>query len=166
MEVVLVDSNPHDSYNTVEQMDEYLAAAIHAGTDWSGASDAVKAQAAVTATRLFDRQRWKSGYTTQAERFAVQAIRDAHIEAGLALVQGGGLQSDQSTAQQLQSIKAGSVALTYFRGAEGQPLRFPLIVWELLRDYLAGADLAVLATATGTDGVSVTSRDLGFTRGI
>lgn len=166
MEAVLIGSAPYSSYNSLGDLALYLDAAHHAGEDWSGASDLVRAQAAVTATRILDRQRWRGSYDTQDERFAVQAIRDAHAEMVLALLQGSDFQSEQNASQKLQSIQAGSVSLSYFRGADGTPHRFPLIVHELLRDYLAGADLAVGMRATGTDGVSSTEDDYGHTEGI
>lgn len=166
MEVVMVSSQPYDSYNTVEQVSSYLAAALHASADWTGASAEIKAQAAVTATRVLDRQKWADAYDAQAERFAVQVIRDAHSEIALALVQDSGLQSEQTTAQQLQSVKAGPVTLSYFRGAEGRAHRFPLIVHELLRDYLAGVDLSIGMAVTGTDGTSSTEDDFGHTDGL
>lgn len=171
MQTVLIGSQPYDSYASVDEADAYLAASLHAGTDWSGASDTTKAQALATATRILDRQRWVDAYadadlaTAQALRVVVINIVDACIEMALALVQGSDLQTEATTAQKLASIKAGSVALTYFRGAEGRPQRFPQIVAELLRDYLAGADLAVSPQATGVDGTSSTDDDFGHTRG-
>lgn len=166
MEVITISSAAYDSYRTVDQADDYLAASLHAGTTWSGATDATKAQALVTATRILDRQRWLAAYDTQAERFAVQDVLDAAAEMALALVQGSDLQTEQSTAQKLQSIRAGSVSLTYFRGAEGRAHRFPTIVWELLRDYLEGSDLAVYGSSTGTGGTSSTEDDFGHTEPI
>lgn len=166
MEQITIDVNQYDSYASVEYADEYLTASIAAGTDWSALEDDAKGQALVSATRVLDRQRWRDEYDTQAEREVVQDIINACVEMALALVQGSTLQTAQSTAQLLQTIKAGSVSLTYFRGAEGRALRFPLPVWELLRDYLAGGDLALGMTATGTDGATVSGKDLGFTEGI
>ena len=167
MESVLIDSQPYDSYQTIGQADLYLAAALHAGTIWSGASDTSKAQALVTATRILDRQRWLDAYDTQVEREGVEAIQDASIEMALALLDGSDFQTEQTTAQKLQSIRAGSVNLSYFRGAEGRASRFPTIVNELLRDYLAGGDdLSLVGLASGTDGVSSTEDDFGHTGGI
>ena len=166
MEAVLISSQPYDSYSTIAQADDYLAASFHAGTDWTDGSDTTKAQALVTATRILDRQTWVAAYDTQAERAGVEAIRNASIEMALALVQGSELQSEASTAQKLSSIKAGSVALTYFRGAEGRPRRFPQIVDELLRGYLASIDSTVSPKATGLGGVSSTADDFGHTGGI
>lgn len=166
METVIIDSQAYDSYASVAQADSYLAASIHAGTDWSGASDATKGQALVTATRILDRQTWLTAYNTQALREVVVDIQDACVEMALALVQGSDLQTEQSTAQKLQSIRAGSVALTYFRGAEGAPHRFPTIVSELLRAYMAGSADAVYGQATGTGGTSSTEDDFGHTGGL
>lgn len=163
MEVVLVDSQPYDAYASVAQADLYLAAAIHAGTTWTGASDNTKGQALVTATRILDRQRWADAYDTQAEREDVAAIQDASVEMALALVDGSDLQTEQQTGQKLQSIRAGSVALSYFRGAEGTPTRFPTIVNELLRDYLAGDTATMVGVATGVGGTSSTEDDFGHT---
>lgn len=166
MQVILIGSQPYDSYRTVAQADAYLAAALHAGTTWSGASATTKGQALITATRILDRQKWAAAYDTQAEREGVADIQNASMEMALALVDGSDFQTEQVTGQKLQSIKAGSVSLTYFRGADGRPHRFPTIVNELLRYYLAVVDLSVGMTATGTDGVSSTEDDFGHTEGL
>lgn len=166
MEAIIIDSAAYDSYRTVAQADEYLAASLHAGTDWSGSTDTTKGQALVTATRILDRQKWRADYDTQAERLAVQAILDACCEMALALVQGSDFQSEQTTTQKLQTIKAGSVSLTYFRGAEGRPHRFPTIVNELLRDYLAGSDATSYGKSFGTGGTSSTADDFGHSEPI
>ena len=166
MQSVLIDSAPFDSYATVGEADLYLVAALHAGTVWSGATDNTKARALVTATRILDRQRWAGAYDTQAEREVVQNIIDASVEMALALLDGSDLQTEQVTGQKLASISAGSVSLSYFRGAEGRAHRFPTIVNELLRDYLGGADDAVGMAATGVGGTSSTEDDFGHTGGI
>lgn len=165
MEVVLIDSQPYLSYASLEEADEYLAASLHAGATWADASELSRSRALVTSTRILDRQRWRSEYDTQEEREDVAAIIDASIEMALSLLQGSDLQTEQVTGQKLQSIRAGSVALTYFRGAEGNPNRFPTIVHELLRDYLAGgADFG--PSAFGVDGVSITEDDFGHSGGV
>lgn len=161
MDVIIISSQAYDSYASVEEADAYLAASLHAGTTWSDATEDNKGRALVTATRILDRQRWADAYDTQAEREVVPAIQDACCEMALALLQGSDLQSESTTGQKLQSITAGSVSLTYFRGAEGSPHRFPTIVWELLRDYLGGTGLGVYASAHGVSGVSSTADDFG-----
>lgn len=166
MKTVDIGAESYSTYADEDDADAYLGASLHAGTTWSGASATTKTQALVTATRILDRQKWSSSYTTQALRFAVANIVSASIEMALALVDGSDFQSEQSTGQKLQSIRAGSVSLSYFRGAEGTPHRFPLIVHELLRDYLAGSDLTLAGVATGVSATSVTGNDLGHTEGI
>lgn len=166
MEIVVIDSAAYDSYASVTQADTYLAASQHAGTTWSSASSDSKGQALVTMTRVLDRQRWKDAYDTQAEREVVTDIQNACIEGALALLQGSEFQSEANTAQKLQTIKAGSVSLTYFRGAEGSPKRFPVIVWELLRDYLEGSTLGSYGTSSGTGGTSSTDDDFGHSQPI
>lgn len=152
-------------YADLDVANAYFAGAIHAA-NWSAATDTTKSQALVTATRILDRQKWIAAYGTQTLRGVVQAIQDASAEMALALVDGSDLQTEQTTGQKLQSIKAGSVSLSYFRGAEGRPHRFPVIVHELLRDYLAGADLSISMVATGVDAVSSTEDDFGHVEGI
>lgn len=166
MEVVTIDSLAFEAYRSVAQTTTYLAAAQHAGTTWSSATETEQGQALVTMTRILDRQKWKSDYDTQAEREVVADIQNACMEGALALLAGAEFQSTQSTAQQIQSLKAGSVALTYFRGAEGAAHRFPVIVHELLRDYLAGTAATNYGQSTGTSGTSSTADDFGHTRSI
>ena len=165
METVLISSQLFVSYRTVAQADLYLSAAVHAA-NWEAATSTTRAQALITATRILDRQRWGGAYDTQVERFEVQDILDACCEMALALVDGSDFQTEQTTEQKLQSITAGSVSLSYFRGAEGRPHRFPTIVNELLRDYLVGGDSALLPVATGVGGTSSTEDDFGHTEGI
>ncbi len=166
MQIVMIGSSPYDSYASLAQYDAYVAAAIHASAAALIASDDSKGQALATMTRILDRQVWAAAYDTQAERVNVQAIQDACIEGALALLDGSDLQTEQVTGQKLQSLRAGSVSLTYFRGAEGFSHRFPVIVNELLRDYLAGADLVIGMVATGTGGTSSTEDEFGHTGGV
>lgn len=165
MEAVLIGSQPYVSYATVEQGDAYFAAALHAA-NWVAASELSKAQALVTATRVLDRQSWGEAYDTQEERSSVEDIQNACLEMALALLDGSDLQSESTTAQKLSSIKAGSVSLTYFRGAEGIARRFPLTVDEYLRPYLAGSAGIGGGKSFGVGGGSVTDDDFGHTGGI
>lgn len=168
----LCELDPADNYHALAQ-----------NTTWMAYNVSAREGYLVRATRILNRQRWlgekydsaqalvwpRSGTGVDGvEDDAVpQAIQDACAE--LALMIGSGsydVENDANQAQKLQSIKAGSVGLTYFRGAEGRPHRFPLIVNELLRDYLAGGDLSIGMTATGTDGVSSTEDDFGHAEGL
>jgi hypothetical protein len=72
-------------------------------------------------------------------------------------------------AQKLRSIAAGSVNLSYFRGAEGllaRDGRFPLPVQELVGRYLCGSQGISTLLVSGVDGQSVTGDDLGYNEGV
>lgn len=164
MPTVTIDSTEFTVYADVGEADEYALGAIHA-TTWrdSTTTNTTKAMALVTATRLLDRQSWVDDYDTVAERQASEDIVNASIELAFALVDGSPVQNDQSIAQTIQQLKAGSVGITYFRGAEGSPNRFPQIVHELLVGKLkAGSDFIAGALSYGTDGESVTGNDFDF----
>ena len=154
------------SYSSLEDLDDYHAKSQSA--TWMALAASAREGYAIRATRLFDRQSWLDDYDTLVKRVAVPDIVNAFFETALSLADGSTVETDQNNAQKLQSIKAGSVALTYFRGAEGAPLRFTLAVTELLKGYLAGTGVGagITGVATGTDGESVTDRDLGYNRGI
>ena len=183
MATVNVDGVDYEVYEDLDAIDEYLAAAVH-GASWRALDDDdEKGRYAVTASRFLDRQLWKgtatglSGQTLAWPRSGtgITGVEDdvipdpvlfAYYELCLALVDGSGVQNEQNTSQKTQSLSAGSVSITYFRGAEGEPLRYPLIVQELLNPYLAGTGTSVAgAITTGTDGCSVTDNDFGFNSG-
>lgn len=154
MATVTIGTVDYTTYADVVEADEYAAAAIHA-TAWRAADETTKEMALVTSTRLLDRQAWV-GEKTDADQelewprsntgvegieddVVPQQVVDASIEIAIALVDGSQMQTQQSTANNIQSLRAGSVGITYFQGAEGSPLRFPLIVDELLRGLLVGS---------------------------
>lgn len=167
MMTVTIEGVDYSSYADVATADAYLVASYGANT-WRLPSTniEVRSRALITATRVMDRQRWAEGYKTQVEREDVQNIIDACCEIASALLEGSDLESTASTEQKLQSITAGSVSLTYFRGADGVPHRFPVIIWELLRDYLVGASAVAGGIATGTGGVSLTEDQFGHSDAI
>jgi len=179
---VIIGSQTYASYATVAEADQYLSAAAHADAWRAITDDDVKGRALVTASRLLDRQRWKGEKTDPLQDLAwprtgtgvegveddtiPQDIIDACIELALAIVQGSDVQEAQNQSQKIQNLKAGSVSLTFFRGADGVPLRFPLIIQELLLKYLAGAGASLANTATGTDGCTISNDPYGFTEGL
>lgn len=182
MPFVMIGSKLYDVYADEADADNYLDAAFHGGAWRSETDDDVKRRALVTAARLLDRQSWLGEKTVDNQALewprantgvdgvgasdVPQAIVDANIELALALVDGSDVQDVQNTSQKLQSIKAGSVSLTYFRGAEGKAVRFPQIVQELIRNLLSGSVKAVRGTSSGTDGNTTTDDDFGFNEGI
>lgn len=160
-----INSLDYDVYADVSTAEAYFAAAIHASS-WDDAAELTKKQALVTATRLLDRQSWATDYDTQAKREDVVNIQNASIELALSLIDGSTVQNDQNTAERVRSISAGSVSITNFRGVDSATLRFPLIVQELLRGYLAGADAAYVSVATGVDSETDFPVDLTVTTGL
>lgn len=179
---ITIGSTPVSVYADVGEADAYLEGAFHA-SNWLTATTLQKQQALITATRLLDRQRWKGSKEDEAQDLEwprtgtgvswveddtiPEKVEQAGIELALALIDGSTVQGDANTAQKIQSLKAGSVALTYFRGAEGEPKRFPQIVHELLVDLLQNYNLTSLTgVATGTDGETVTGSDFGYSDGM
>ena len=153
------------SYIEAIPADSYFAKSQNA--IWLALNAAAREGFIIRSTRLLNRQNWLDDYDTLVKRVAVQDIVDACAELAADLAEGSSVEDEQTTAQKLQSIKAGSVALTYFRGAEGVSLRFPQVAHELLSKYLAGTGGSQLAgVVTGVDGVTVTAKDYGFNRGV
>ncbi len=152
------------SYIEIMPADSYFAKSQN--VTWLALNNAAREGFIIRATRLLDRQTWLDAYDTLAKRVLVQDIVDACAELAVALAEGSEVENEQVTSQKLQAIKAGSVALTYFRGAEGLAIRFPLIAQELLKDYLAGSGTTVSGSSSGVDGTSVTANELGFNRPI
>lgn len=166
MPQVSIGSNLFTTYADVDEGNLYLSAAFHADAWRALDDDDTKARALVTATRILDRQKWRTNYQTFAERLEVEAIVNASIELANYIVDGVDVQNDQNISQKIQELQAGSVSISYFRGAEGASLRFPLIVTELLKDYLMIGTNAVSGVASGVDGESITNNDYGYTEGI
>lgn len=177
MATVTIDSVAFAAYADEDDADEYLLASFHA-SNWTSATELQKQMALVTATRLLDRQDWlgdktsssqtlewprtNTGVTGVTNTVIPEDIVNACIELALSLVDGSEVQSEQNIAQKIQSLRAGSVGITYFRGAEGSPLRFPLIVHELVGKYLAGATRSLTGLASGVDSGDGDATNLDF----
>lgn len=160
------------------EVDAYLAAVEN--STWLALNAGAREAYILRASRLLDRQRWLGSRTSSDQPLAwprsgitldgasvgddeyPQRLLDAVAEVAAALAAGSDVESVFNQAQKVQSIKAGSVAISYFRGAEGPSVRFPPTVHELLHDLLAGGTLSVQGVATGVSGESSTGEDLGF----
>jgi hypothetical protein len=112
-----------------------------------------------------DRQTWNDAYNTVALRAVETNIINASIELALAIMDGSEVQNQQTTAERLRTISAGSVSITNFRGIDN-PTRFPQIVQELLSGYLGGSGVFFGATATGVAEETIFPIDLGFNGGL
>lgn len=176
----------YDVYISLADADAYLEAQI-AATNWQAETDDdVKERAIVSATRLLDRQIWQGEKTDPYQLHAFprtgltypdsgddvpsdavpQEVLDATAELASLLLDGSDVQTNADPNTSLvQSLKAGSVAISYFRG---EPLasRLPTIIEELLGFWLQGSQIAVTGVATGTDRESQFEDEYDFNQGI
>lgn len=185
---VTIDELEFPVYATVDDANAYMTGNFNNGTWFDATTDAeTKARLLVTATRILERQKWKgtaSGLSGQLLAWprtgtGVAGVTDdevpediefACVELANLILDGNDVETNvQPGVQTIQSFKAGSVAISYFRDAESpftKNARFPTVVQELVGKYLDGGDIAVMGTATGTDGESVTGEDFGFSSGL
>lgn len=186
MATVTIGATDYDVYIDVEYADEYLAGQINA-TAWRALTDEDdKKRAIISSTRLLDRQRWKGEKTDSYQVHAFprtglvypgsgdavpsnvvpQEVLDATAELSSALVDGSDVQSntDPNTSN-VQSLKAGSVSISYFRN-ESFMQRFPTIIQELLGFWLAGIGVTVSPSSYGTDRESAFEDSYDFNEGI
>lgn len=167
-------------YADVEEADAYLDGSSHADNWRAITDDDTKARYLVTATRLLDRQLWAGDKTSEVQPLAwprkntgVTGVTDdtiptdiisASIEMASALADGVDLQSQQNFLERVQSMSAGSVSITHFRGQDVST-RFPQIIHELLRKYMSGGTASYVPKSTGTDTETIFPIDLGYSTG-
>lgn len=184
---VTIGAATYDSYISLEDAESYLEAQI-AATSWQASTDDdQKGRALISATRFIDRQAWQGDKADnyQAHQFprtgltyadgsevssdaVPQEVLDAVCELASIMVDGTDVQNIASPDEKLiQSLKAGSAAITYFRGDAGLGQRFPQIVHELLGRWLLGANPSLVSIASGTDGEDEFASDrLSLTGGV
>ena len=187
MATITIGAATYDAYRSLEDHEEYLDAQITATTWHASEDDDQKGRAIISATRFIDRQAWQGEKSdpyqahqfprtglTYADGSAVPSdavpteVLDAESELAAMLIDGTDVQNVSSPDEKMiQSLKAGSAAISYFRGDAGLGQRFPQIVHELLGRWLAGAGAGLVGIATGTDGEDAFADDrLGLTGGI
>jgi hypothetical protein len=160
------DSGTFFSYATVATADTYMLGSIN-HTVWDARSDAEKERDLIEATRLLDRQKWRSEYNTQALREAQTDIVNACIELAFLIATGNTETiTNGSTFDNTKRAKAGSVETENFRPFSGldSPKRFPQNIWEMLRNYMLGGGSIVVAGAysSGTSGTSSAFDEWGY----
>lgn len=182
-----IDGVEFPVYATVMEANAYMTGTYN-NSDWfSVTTDSeTKARLLITATRILDRQLWRgeptglSGQQLVWPRTGIEGVAEddipvemeyACIELANLLLGGSDVETNRRPGvQTIQSLKAGSVALTYFRDAEGaftQSARFPTTVQELIGKYLMGGAGSIGgAKGTGTDGESVTNQKFGYNEGL
>lgn len=182
---ITIDTVAYDVYADTDYVTEYMAGAIH-GDAWAAATEVVQQKACISFTRFLDRQVWQGTKTADDQPLAWprtgllyadgSAVDPDTIptqflagfcEGCLALVEGSTVQTESSTESNVASLTAGSVAITFWRGAGGEPMRMPVILDELLGLWLASsAELGPAISASGIDGCSGFKDDFGFTEGV
>ncbi len=150
-------------YAEEDTADEYALGAQHADV-YRALALVDRQRLLVTASRVLDRQIWKTGYQTFEERVVVQNIIDASIELAIDLANGGEFQVNPTTAESVSSMSAGSVSISFRRGIYNYTC-FPLIVQELLRDYLGASGGMFTPKSTGVADEATFPIDLGYLPG-
>ncbi len=169
MATITIDGTDFWSYQTVAEVDAYAAGSVgDAATAWRAlATDDDKGRCAVTATRLIDRQLWAGTKTdpdqpgafprtglTYADGSAVDPdtvppeVLSAHSELSMALAADTAVLTSATTASGTRRLKAGSVEIEYFKPLDPGG-RFPLMVQELLGQWLGGQGSQALSEASG-----------------
>lgn len=171
MATVTINATDYDAYRSLADHEIYLEAQISAATWQASTDDNQKGRAIISATRFIDRQVWQGEKADPYQEHAFPRtgltysdgsdvpsdavpteVLDAESELAAIMIDGTDVQGTAAPgAQTIQSLRAGSAAITYFRGEE-QLNRFPQIVHELLGRWLAGAGSGLVAIATGVDG--------------
>lgn len=189
MATVTISATMFQVYVDVATADAYMLAAVQ-GAPYRASDADTKARSLVTSTRMLDRQNWLGKKFDPNQELAFprknmgiaglddsagvtpQGIIDGSIELANYLIDGSDVQDEQSTAERISSLAAGSVSISFFRGVDsflgmGGSNRFPLIVQELVGMYLQGGDSAFgIAKARGTHARSKFPGHYGYSDGI
>lgn len=183
MSTVIIGSVSYEVYADISEADEYFNGSSDYAT-WAAFSAEDKARSLVTATRLLDRQKWQGQPASDLQPLAwprdgavdcngnaipSDTIPPQVIEASMILAlyeaTGSDVQTAATTESLTQSLKAGSVAISYFRGDRNDYSRFPLPVMELVGCFFAGASGAIGGSLSfGTDGQAY-DNDFGLNEG-
>ncbi|RFC66459.1 hypothetical protein DYI37_03175 [Fulvimarina endophytica] len=175
MPTATISGNEYPVYSDVQTADAYLAASL-ARSAWAALSDDEKAIRLVEATRALDRQRWKSGYQTFAERESIVDIVNASIVIAGSLA---GEDADESiltgeASGPIKRLKAASVEIEYHQTAASSAPRgvLPANVLAMIGAYLVNGGMQGVKRsiggvfAGGTDGISTATQPWGFSKGI
>lgn len=175
---VTISGSSYFSYASIAASDTYLAADPLLSAVWSPLSpDPAKGQYLVGSTRELDRVPWPGTKTDPDQdnafpRTGISGVDpdddapvwlvNATIELAGAKANGYDSANQQFTDPVAKRLRAGSVEIEYFTASiGGQPLRFPLPVWELIKPYLGGSGV-VGVESFGTHGRSSFCPDFGL----
>lgn len=151
MATVTIDTIDFETYATVEEADEYLAADFGATLWRAETDDDQKARALVTSTRILNRLSWagqpedsdqplawpRSGIDGVDEDVIPQRVIDASIVLAKLIHAGSKVDDQQTTETGIKREKAGSVEIEYFIPTTDSQ-RLPTSVTELISPYIGG----------------------------
>lgn len=168
MPTVTINAVEYEVYADLAAANPYLAADFELAAAWAALTDDQKAQALVTSTRYIDRQRWQGEKVSEAQPLAwprsgafcngvevssatvPQEIIDASIVLAALIANDPAVQNNSTTGSNIESVKAGSAAVQFFRPTDGTV--FPTRAQALAGCLLAGSTGAVgLPFVSGTD---------------
>jgi len=167
---VSIGSAPYDVYADVEDADGYIDASMSSAADtWrdSTLTDATtKARALVSATRWLDSVNWtgekadasqelawpRTGITGVASDELPPQLVSACAELAMALADNSDARAELSDPG-TKSLKAGSVAIDYFRPEGNTQVQtpFPAVVMALISQWLGGSVVIGGAVSYGTE---------------
>lgn len=185
---ITIGSRDYTVYVDSDYVDGYADGAVSAGAvAWRAITDAEeKSRLIVATTRLVDRQSWAGdravdgqplafprtgltdleGDTLGSDELPAEFL-DGFCELVLAMAGGAEVETLATTESNVGSLKAGPVAITFWRGVSSAlAARFPLSVNELFGRWLAGGRPVVGGVATGTDGESDFDDDWSIAEGL
>ena len=165
MATITISGNNYTSYATVADADTFLL--VDAGYDtWNALSTDAKGKNLILASRLIDSQSYIDSCDTQAERLALDDFKIICILIAKAVVIDGNTEILGSTVpeQDIDTMKAGSVEINYFRDFTSFSLgryvtRWTPTIYALLAKYLKSGSVG-LGFSNGTGG-TITISDYG-----
>ena len=183
MAIVTILGIDYTAYSSLEDADIYFNASTYFA-DWDALTEDEKSRGLVSGTKQIDRQAWQGSKedSDQTPAFPRTGLVDnngsdetpedslanateASLLFALMLANGEDVDTQSSTENLNQTLKAGSVMITNFRADIGTSTRYPLPIMELIGSYLSGSSGIAGSISFGTDGVAFNS-DYGVNDGI
>ena len=176
VEQITISGNTYDVYGTSAELKAYMAGRLNADA-FDDATSKDRSKAHVEATRWMDREKWQGSRTdivtpqplahprvglvncdgeAQPTATLAEGICEATFELVLKVLENPSIASGTSTGSNIRRAKAGSAEVEFFQpGRDASGSRgtiFPTEAHKLIRCYLGGGGLGIIAT--GTDGES------------
>lgn len=145
---VTISAVEYSVYVSLADAKTYLAASPRA-TTWAAASDALKSQWLVEASRAIDRVA-AADYKLDAIDDVPGALANGTAELAALLMDDASVLNQPNAGKNIAEVGAGSTRVRFFGPTTRTAGRFPPIVQELVGPYLAGAGVSAVGYAGGT----------------